>query len=56
MIIALFIVLLIFIFCFVEYFVSVELECPHTHWAQYQSRKYKMCIDCGKIEPIEPHL
>ncbi|MGB4499616.1 MAG: hypothetical protein WBI40_13090 [Methylococcaceae bacterium] len=56
MIPVLLIMLLIITFVFVEYFVTIERKCQHTHWAQFQSRKYKMCVDCGKLEPIEPHL
>lgn len=28
-------------------------ECEHSHFAEYHSRKIKVCIDCGKIEDLE---
>ena len=28
-------------------------ECEHTHFAEYHSRRIKICIDCGKTEELE---
>lgn len=39
---------------FVDYLVGSSFgKCKHEHWAQYQSRSQRVCIDCGKIEKVD---
>lgn len=33
-----------------------EFGCANHTFAEYHSRKKKICIDCGKEEPLERHL
>jgi hypothetical protein len=48
------VVLIFFILMAVEY--HIEINCKHEKWAQYHSKKCRVCIDCGRIEPMETHL
>ena len=49
--------LLLIVFGFVDYYVlDSERNCKHKNWAQYHSKKCRVCIDCGKVEPFEAHI
>lgn len=45
------------IFAFIDLLVKADAEeCPHTHFANYQSSGKQVCIDCGFTREIKkPH-